>query len=284
MLLPLLLAAASLPQQMEQIAAAARGHTGAAVLVVETGRSASFHGQDRFPMQSVYKFPIGMAVLHRVDQGALSLDQKLHVAPGDLVPAGVHSPLRDKHPQGNIDVSVSELLRLTISESDGAASDVLMRAAGGAGSVTQYLRSIGAKDIVVATTESAMAAGPMVQYRNWVTPVAAVGLLKLLQQGRGLSPRSRTLLLDWMTGSSPGPKRIKGLLPPGTEVAHKTGTSGTSPDGLTRATNDVGLVTLPDGNHLAIAVFVSDSRASTEIREEVIAKIARAAWDWSSRQ
>lgn len=137
MLLPLLLAAASLPQQMEQIAAAARGHTGAAVLVVETGRSAAFHGQDRFPMQSVYKFPIGMAVLHRVDQGALSLDQKLHVAPGDLVPAGVHSPLRDKHPQGNIDVSVSELLRLTISESDGAASDVLMRAAGGAGSVTQ---------------------------------------------------------------------------------------------------------------------------------------------------
>ena len=156
-------------------------------------------------MQSVYKFPIGMAVLHRVDQGTLSLDQKLHVAPGDLVPGGVHSPLRDKHPQGNIDVSVSELLRLTISESDGAASDVLMRAAGGARSVTQYLRSIGAKDIVVATTESAMAAGPMVQYRNWVTPVAAVGLLKLLQQGRGLSPRSRTLLLDWMTGSSPGP-------------------------------------------------------------------------------
>jgi beta-lactamase class A len=61
-------------------------------------------------------------------------------------------------------------------------------------------------------------------------------------------------------------------------VAHKTGTSGTSA-GLTRATNDIGLVTLPNGRHMAIAVFVSDSPADTDTREAVIARIARAAWD-----
>lgn len=73
-------------------------------------------------------------------------------------------------------------------------------------------------------------------------------------------------------------KRIKGLLPNGTVVAHKTGTSSTV-NGVTAATNDVGLVTLPNGQHLAIAVFVSDSQATDVIREEVIAKVARAAWD-----
>jgi beta-lactamase class A len=51
---------------------------------------------------------------------------------------------------------------------------------------------------------------------------------------------------------------------------------------VTAATNDVGLVTLPNGGHLALAVFVSDSRANDAVREEVIAKVAKAAWDaWS---
>uniref|UniRef100_A0ACD5H150 Serine hydrolase n=2 Tax=Desertifilaceae TaxID=1969992 RepID=A0ACD5H150_9CYAN len=84
-----------------------------------------------------------------------------------------------------------------------------------------------------------------------------------------------------MTETPTGLKRIKGLLPEGTVVAHKTGTSGTV-EGVTAATNDVGLVTLANGRHLAIAVFVSDSTADQATREAAIAQIARAAWDrWS---
>ena len=67
-------------------------------------------------------------------------------------------------------------------------------------------------------------------------------------------------------------------LPAGTVVAHKTGTSGTT-DGITAATNDVGLVTLPDGRHLAVAVFVADARGDELAREGAIASLARAAWD-----
>jgi beta-lactamase class A len=51
---------------------------------------------------------------------------------------------------------------------------------------------------------------------------------------------------------------------------------------VTAATNDVGIVTLPNGRHMAIAVFVSDSGANNATREEVMAKVAKAAWDeWS---
>ena len=79
----------------------------------------------------------------------------------------------------------------------------------------------------------------------------------------------------------PGAGRLKGELPAGAAVAHKTGTSGTH-DGLTRATNDVGILTLPDGRHALVAVYVSDSPAPLSVREGVIAKIARAVWDcWS---
>jgi beta-lactamase class A len=90
------------------------------------------------------------------------------------------------------------------------------------------------------------------------------------------------LLLNLLATTSTSPHRVQGLLPPGTRVAHKAGTSGTY-HGLTRGTNDIGLVTLPSGRHLAIAVFVADSSADEMAREGVIAKIARAAWDrWSS--
>jgi beta-lactamase class A len=61
-------------------------------------------------------------------------------------------------------------------------------------------------------------------------------------------------------------------------VAHKTGSSG-SVNGITRATNDAGLVTLPDGKHLAVVVFVSNTRAEDATQEAVIAKITRAAWE-----
>jgi beta-lactamase class A len=119
----------------------------------------------------------------------------------------------------------------------------------------------------------------MVQYRNWAQPVAMAGLLRAFHLGKGLSPASRALLEDLMIHGSRGNNRLKGLLPADAVVAHKPGTSGTD-SGLTRATNDVGIITLPSGRHITIAVFVSDSPASTAVREGVIAKMAKAAWDY----
>lgn len=114
-------------------------------------------------------------------------------------------------------------------------------------------------------------------------PEAALQLLRSLHKRRGLSEQSQQLLLRFMTETPRGPKRLKGLLPTATVVAHKPGTSGTS-NGISAATNDIGLVTLPNGQHLAIAVFVSDSRADLETRERVIAQVAKAIYDEYSRR
>jgi beta-lactamase class A len=267
---------------MEEIARATGGPVGAAAVIIEGGEVVSFNGTQRFPMQSVYKMPIGMAVLHAIDEGRLKLTQKIFVRPEDLVPERLHSPLRDANPRG-VELTLRELLRLMISESDGTASDVLLGIAGGPEKVTEYLRGLGVEGVLVATSERAMAEGDeQVQYRNWATPESMLSLLRALHEGHGLSRASRGLLLDFMLKSTPGPRRLKGMLPAGTPVAHKTGTSGTI-EGLTRATNDVGLVTLPDGRHMAVAVFVSDTKADADVREGVIAKIARATWDcWTT--
>jgi beta-lactamase class A len=81
-----------------------------------------------------------------------------------------------------------------------------------------------------------------------------------------------------MTEAIPGAKRLKGGLPAGTVVAHKTGTGGTR-NGITSATNDIGIITLPDGRDLAEAGFVSDSAANDDTRDAIIARLAKAARD-----
>ncbi|MDT4965792.1 MAG: beta-lactamase class [Acidobacteriota bacterium] len=266
-----------LQNQLEQIASASKGHVGVAAVVLETGESVSLNSHDHFPMQSVYKLPIGMAVLKQVDDGRLKLDQKVKVTKDDFVGAAAHSPVRDKYPRGT-ELTVSELMRWMLGESDGTASDVLMKVAGGPEAIHAYLTELGIKDIIILDTEKAFAEDHSLQYRNWATPEAAITLLRALQERRGLSEVGQALLLKLMTESTPGARRLKGLLPPGTPVAHKTGTSGTE-NGVTAATNDIGIVTLPNRKHLAIAVFVSDSSADEATREDVIARIAKAVWE-----
>jgi beta-lactamase class A len=113
-----------LPGQFEKIASTAKGRVGVAAQLLESGETADLHGDEHFPMQSVYKLPIAMAVLQRVDRGELKLDQRVKIEPGDFVRQGMGSPVRDKYPAGT-ELTIAELLRYTICESDGSASDVL---------------------------------------------------------------------------------------------------------------------------------------------------------------
>ncbi len=266
-----------LRQRIEQIARTAQGRVGVAATILETGQSVTLNGQQRFPMQSVYKLPIAMAVLDRVDRRKLTLDRKVRIEASDIVP---NSVVLDKKIQGK-EFTVAELLQYMVSNSDNTSGDVLLRLIGGSKVVTPYLQSLGVNDIIVANTEQELARDKSVQYRNYAIPDATIVLLRTLQEGRGRSASSQSLLLRLMTETSTGLKRIKGTLPKGTVVAHKTGTSSTV-EGVTAATNDVGIVTLPNGHHFAIAIFVSDAKTDVVTREAVIAKISRMVWDeWS---
>jgi beta-lactamase class A len=273
----------SLQQRLPDLARAAHGKVGIAITLAETGEAiASLHGDDHFPMQSVYKLPIAMATLELVDRGTLSLDQPVRVEPRDFVSPGQYSPVRDKNPEG-VTLPLRELLRLTVAESDGTTSDVVMRLAGGPAQVDAYLRGLGIVAIKVIDTEQAMGRDDRLQYRNWATPNGAVALLRTLQTGKTLSAASRALLQQFLIEGRRGSKRIAGQLPPGTIVAHKPGTGGTNRAGVTSATNDIGLVTLPDGRHLAIAIFITKSTANDADRDAAIATIAHAAWECQTR-
>jgi beta-lactamase class A len=270
-----------LQKQIEQIASAAKGRVGVAAEVLETGESVSLNLHEHFPMQSVYKLPIGMAVLAQVDNGKLTLDQLVLVEKSDFVRIGQRSPIRDKNPKG-VELSLRELLRYAVSESDGTASDVLLKLVG-VEAVSKYLNELGINEMIVANSEKEIGQDWETQYRNWSSPAASLQLLRALHERRGLSEASQQLLYKFMIETPTFPTRLKGLLPKTAVVAHKTGSSGAS-NGVTAATNDIGIITLPNGHHLAIAVFVSDSAADLATREKAMAQITKAIWDSATRQ
>ena len=274
---PIYKAEEELQKQIASIAEASQGKVGVFAVLIEEGRAVSLNGKEHFAMQSVVKLPVAMAVLKLVSEGKLRLDDKIEFSKNELVNPNQRSPLRDENPNGG-SATVNELLRLAVSVSDGTACDVLTRVAGGPAGLQSYIESLGISDMRTPRTHMEFGKEWALQYENWVTPEAAVELLKGVHHSEGGIRDNGPLLIKYMTEGPTGANRLKGLLPPGTPVAHKTGTGGTR-EGVTSATNDVGIITMPNGKHIAIAVFVGDSRADEKTREAVIAKTAKAVWD-----
>lgn len=268
-----------LRSQLSTIIAPYKATIGIAIKCIETSDTLSVNNAHHYPMQSVYKFPQAMAVLHQVDEGKMSLDQKVHISKKDL-DAETWSPMYKKYPKGNIDLSLGELLEYAVSQSDNNACDILFRLLGGPAKANEYIHSIGFSKIQMVATEREMHQKWTAQYTNWAEPAEMTALLEAFYKGKYLSKSSNDFLMKLMVNSSNSPKRLKGLLPEATVVAHKTGSSGANDKGLIGATNDVGIITLPDGRHLAITVFVSDATEDFDTTESIIAQIAKAAYDF----
>jgi beta-lactamase class A len=177
-----------------------------------------------------------------------------------------------------VDIPLRELLRLAVSLSDNTAADIVLRKVGGPAVVDSYIRSLGITGFHLQDGEHGLHRDVAAQYRNWFEPAGAVQLLRRIAERSPLSTQHTQLLLEWMKETPTGAHRIKGELPPATAVMHKTGTSNTA-NGITYATNDIGLISLPDGRRLALAVFITDSAADEATRDGVISRIARAAYE-----
>jgi beta-lactamase class A len=236
----------------------------------------------------MYKYPLALTALHLADTGKLfpdqqpgepmnvTLDRTVRFLPKDIIP-GSYSPLTNRYPHANVDVTLRELVRLAVGQSDNGAEEVLIRLVGGPTVVQSYIRSLGISAFHLVYSERDLDRDENLQYQDWIEPAAAVQLLERLVNNPPISPVANAFLLQTMTDAVTGPGRLRAGLPPGTVLAHKTGSSGTH-GGITAATNDIGLVTLPDGRKLAIAAFVTGSRADEDTREGVIARIAQVTY------
>lgn len=290
-----------------RLARATDGTVGVAVQRVGGKPMATLNAGVTFPMASTFKIAVAGRIFDRIDAGELKLDTMVTVDPAVIVNS---AGIAEQMPHPGIAMSVHNLLELMLTRSDNTATDVMVAQAGGPAAVTAWLRKTGitgqqvdadtarlifrALDITPGpgtfreNITRAFAADPAKRERDQKrtpnapfnadprdasTPEAMVALLQAIQSGKALSAASTKALIEIMERCHTGDKRLKGLLPPDTIVAHKTGT-------LMSIANDVGLVTLPDGSKFAIAVFVKGDTRGHDVQERIIAEIARTAYDY----
>lgn len=230
-----------------------------------------------YAMLSTFKFPLALAVLDELDKKQLPLETEIYVAKSDLHP-NTYSPLRDARPEGNFKISIGELLRYTVALSDNNACDILIHYLGGPAAIQNYIARAGITGITIVATEDEMHQKEN-PYLNYARPSAVVELLEKFLGKTLLSFPYQDFLEKIMLETSTGTDKLKGLLPSGTPVGHKTGSSDRNTDGLKAADNDAGFVMLPNGKHFTIAVFVMDSREDDKANALLIARVAKAAYD-----
>lgn len=269
--------------------------------------AACIDGLHPFPMQSVMKLPLAIAVLDEVDNGKLRLDERILVRKQDL--SVYVQPMAKLVGPNGFETTIDDLMRRALVDSDNAAADILIARLGGPPAVQAALRRKGISNIRVdrdekhlqteinglewraeyldpAAFDRAVDAVPpdkrdaafqayLHDERDTSTPIAMMRLLGLLRNFDLLSPSSRDHLLELLEQTTPGSDRLKAGLPEGWTIGHKTGTSG-SWRGVTAATNDVGIITSPDHAVIFVAVFIADSAASDADRAGLMAKISRA--------
>jgi len=269
---------AMLFSKIDSIAKLAKGKVCVSALNIETKDSIDYYGDEHCAMQSVFKFPIALAILDKIDKGEYSLQHKIYVKKEDYN-GYLWSPMRDSFPNGNMNFTFETLIKYMVSQSDNSACDILLHHLGKPQKVEKFLHKIGIKDVAIKYNEANMQKKWKNQYKNWSTTNAMNQLLLKLYTGKIFSKTNTDFIYNVLTETSTGINRIVKLLPQGTIVAHKTGSSDTNKEGITAATNDVGIITLPNGQHLILSIFISDAKADYDTIENTIAEIAKTIFD-----
>ena len=277
----------ALQARLDALTLAYGEEVGVAVTEVERGWTAGVDHSRPYPQQSVSKLWVAIAVMKAADEGRLDPEAPVILTAEDR--SVFFQPVAYKIGPAGYQTSISDLLRRALVESDNAANDRLMREIGGPEGVAATLTDMGLTGVKVGAYErdlQALTAGLvwqadygigwnfqaararlpvadreaalsayLAQPLDGVAPAEITAALASLARGELLSEASTARVLALMRAARTGPRRLKGGLPQGWSIAHKTGT-GQDFGGASVGINDVGLLTAPDGRTYAVAVMM----------------------------
>lgn len=228
------------------------------------GNSTHGHQEDTpFAMHSVVKLPQALYVAEFLSRNGLTLDDSVLVCK-DSLDTETWSPMLTTF-DGTRHFSYAELLRWSLAASDNNACDLLFAYCGLPTEVDKYIHALGFDQIHVRLTEKEMRREPMRAIENSSTPRAMAGLLEWLYTHR-LDNEYVTFVWNTMAGCNTGMERIAAVVPQGCRLVHKTGSGFRLPDGR-QDRNDVGIIILPDGSHVSLAVFVRETNEEKDVAE-----------------
>ena len=233
------------------------------------------HQEDSaFAMHSVMKFPQALYVADYLHKKGLTLSDSVLVHK-DSLDAETWSPMLSIF-EGMRYFTFAELIEWSLKQSDNNACDLLFASCGQPDAVEKYIHTLGFKDIHVQLTEKEMKKNPHRAIENSATPKEMTRLLEWFYLHRN-DNKNLSFIWNTMADCNTGQQRIAAVLPKDGKLIHKTGSGFPSSDGR-QDRNDVGIVLLPDGSHLSIAIFLQKSK-----EEKEVAKIAEQCLkDWTT--
>ncbi|HEX4457876.1 MAG TPA: class A beta-lactamase [Polyangia bacterium] len=305
--------ATPLDDKLKAIAKTTRASLGIYVEHVERHEAAGWNATRPFPLASTFKLPLAVVVLRLIDRQELpGLDSHVRVEKRDLWPGA--SSLNERMPTGGSS-TLRELMTAMLETSDNTAANALMRICGGAARVQATLVALGfagisldrdetemsldahglpypapadrnpqklavlKRNVRVFTHQQALAAF-LRDPRDHGQPLMMTKLIERLWQQDLLSAAALDFVREELGRNRGGVRRIRAGVPAGVAVADRSGTCDGIGDDEAACINDVGLITLPSGEHVALAVYVADAGGPIDVKERLIADVTRVVWNY----
>jgi len=234
---------------MDEIESRVGGRVGLFALAMDSGKTLAHREDERFALCSTFKWVLAAAVLAKVDENRLALEQQIPFGPADIID---YAPVTSKYVQSG-HLSVEELARAAVVTSDNTAANLLLARLGGPAALTDFLRESGDEITRLDRNEPTLNTNLPGDPRDTTSPRAMVATLRTLLTTNTLSPASRERLIGWLLSCETGRERLRAGLPPQWRVGDKSGT------GDRGAANDVVIAWPPRRGPILVAAYMSDS-------------------------
>lgn len=269
---------------ISEIVASYPGEIGVAV-IIDDSDTVAVNNRNIYPMMSVFKVHQALALCDDFDRRGISLDTLITIRRDELDPH-TWSPMMKDYPDSGFSLTVKDLLRYTLRQSDNNASNLMFGRLLGVEETDSFISTvILRRDFRIAYTEAEMSADHRRAYSNSTSPLGAAELINRLFTDSLVSRDKQDFIMRTLGECETGKDRIAAPLldKEGVSIAHKTGSGYINEEGVLAAHNDVAYICLPNGTRYSLAVFVKDFKGNETQAAKAIAHVSAAVYSILSK-
>lgn len=238
---------------------------GVAVVDSASGDTASYRGDERFPLNSTVKTLLCGALLHQVDNGELTLADTTQFPRSALV---TYSPVTEKF-VAPARINWQQLCSAAISYSDNTAANLVAKKVGGPAGVTRFLAMLGDTVTHIDRYEPELNSAIPGDVRDTTTPLAVSRTLQKLTLGTALQPASRAQLIQWMRDDKVADALLRSVLPAGWTIADKTGAGDFGSRSI------VSIIWPENKSPRLVIIYITQTKATLKQSNEAIASLGK---------
>ena len=268
-----------LTDSISQIVSACPGEIGVAV-IVNNRDTVKVNNKSVYPMMSVFKVHQALALCNDFDNKGISLDTLVNINRDKLDPK-TWSPMLKDYSGPVISLTVRDLLRYTLTQSDNNASNLMFKDMVNVAQTDSFIATlIPRSSFQIAYTEEEMSADHNKAYSNYTSPLGAAMLMNRLFTEGLIDDEKQSFIKNTLKECKTGVDRIAAPLldKEGVVIAHKTGSGYVNENGVLAAHNDVAYICLPNNISYTLAVFVKDFKGNESQASQYVAHISAVVY------